>query len=319
MALKKAYSICDHGTAEHHEDGYIAQYPLYAVIDGLSEPHSYKNPLKLFNGLSGGEMIVEVVKKVFSSIYPQPSLEEYVLIINNMIQRVLETEGFSIKNAGLIPGASFVFAKIEDTAVRILQGGDCLAVWRFASGEIGFIPNQAYRHVSQNLQTIHEILARNEGNRKEMWVEFYPILSQRRQRDINNSTLESGYAVLNGQPNVVKCWQKREIPIRGLNTLLLFSDGFVPYYETSDEKMEQLAERLLNEYKDSEYKDKVLTLKEMLERKRREKSRKGKPSYIKHDEATALVLEFDNSEEPEKLMETIKALLLEKKEGNFFI
>ncbi len=165
-------------------------------------------------------------------------------------------------------------------------------VWlfgRYISGEIGFTINKAYAHVVLNLKTIDKIMERNGGNQEEMWIEFCPILIKRRQRDINNPESSFGYAALNGQPDITRCWQIRGIPMEGLKTLILFSDGFVPYYKTSNERIGQLATTLL-----SDYQDRGLTLEEMLEKKRKEESQKGKVSYVKHDEATALVLEFDN-------------------------
>jgi len=96
-----------------------------------------------------------------------------------------------------------------------------------------------------------------------------------------------GYAALNGQASVKECWQSLVISVKDLEALIAFSDGFVSYHETAEEKIGQLSERLL-----SEYLDKELSLKEMLEKKRKKEIKDSKVSYITHDEATALALEF---------------------------
>jgi serine/threonine protein phosphatase PrpC len=290
MALKRVYSIWAPAEPRSpREDLYINKYPFFNVLDGASEPHSIVKPSISFSEMTGGRMVVEEAASIFKIASPDSELEDNIFWANREIEKKIKQKELPLNNAGLIPLASFVFTKIARETVKIIQGGDCLAAWSYSSGEIGFTINKAYAHVVLNLKTIDKIIERNGGDRKEMWVEFCPILIMRRQRDINNPESKFGYAALNGQSDIIRCWQIREIPMEGLKTLILFSDGFVPYYKTSNERICQLATTLL-----SGYQEKRLSLEEMLERKRKEESQKGKVSYVKHDEATATVLEFDD-------------------------
>lgn len=308
--------ICDHPPElGQKEDEVIIKERerIFAVLDGFNAPYNYKNPTKFFKGRTGGEMVVQTIKETFLQINSVLPLENGIFFANMMVKKELEKEGLSLKNAGLIPAASFVFAKIEEDSVRFVQGGDCLAVWQFNSGEIGFTHNQAYLHVALNLQTIKEIMEGNGGNRKEMWAEFAPTLSQRRQQDINNSESETGYAAINGQPSITKCWQKMEIPLKGLKTILLFSDGFIHYDETNKEKLPIFTEKLFKDYLyGREFLDLSIkaTLERMLARKREEKM-DSKTSHVDRDEATAIALEFDADEKeksPVSSQTVIKAL-----------
>ena len=71
--------------------------------------------------------------------------------------------------------------------------------------------------------------------REEMWLEFRPEWQKGRARDINNPSSPQCYGLLNGQGELKKVWFHRIIQRDHLSTLLLFTDGMVPY-ETYKEK-----------------------------------------------------------------------------------
>lgn len=284
MELRKRPEVlCDHGSSDKKEDGYFARLPYFAVIDGYSEPHSYKKSLKLVQGRTGGEIIPATVNDILGRKLPHPDLVWHIILINEMLKSIFVEQGFPVDDAGRLPGASFVFAEMKEERVRIVQGGDSLAVWLDKSGRINFTPNQAYFHVCRNLQTITEIMARNGNNAKEMWVEFAPQLEQRRRQDINSPL---GYASLNGQPGLFTPLRLFDATLKDLQFLLMFSDGFIPYGRTSSENMPELARELLQKCRQG------TTLEEMLAEKRKVAEINEKSSYIKHDEATAILLEF---------------------------
>lgn len=116
-----------------------------------------------------------------------------------------------------------------------------------------------------------------------MWVDFCPILGQRRLQDTNNPRSAAGYAVLNGQPVFRELWQKIEIPTHNLRYLLLFSDGFIPYGLTRNEM--KLAKDVAKIYE-------TAGVPTLLRRKRRTDKKNEKKSYIARDEATAVAIEF---------------------------
>lgn len=288
MKIERIEALYSQGTAEHGEDGFIVNPPFFGVVDGFSAPYHYKMEQTLFGDLTGGEMVRETILGEFYQGVSGVSLEEQILKANEMIGFVQGSRGIPLDRSDLLAAACFVFIEVGKEKVKIIQGGDCLAVWFYASGEIGATKNQVYHPVSENLGIIAKIFAElkeenpdasKEMSRKEMWVRFHPILSAQRLRDINNLRIGTGYAVLNGQPAVRKCWQQLEIPTKGLELMFLFSDGLVPYSETASPM--GLAERLIVDYK-------RWGLKSILDEKRRTED-----LHITHDEATAVAIIFE--------------------------
>ena len=283
VTLETIETLYSQGTAEHREDGFFVNPPFFGVVDGFSSPYHYKMKQIRFGGFSGGEMVRQVILKTFYNAKPDFSLKEIILRANQGIGAIQTTRGIPIDHADRLAGASFVFTKVKTETIEIIQGGDCLAVWLYASGEIGATKNQAYQHVSKNLVIIAELMDKHNHDRKEMWIEFYPILSRQRQQDINQKT-EAGYAILSGQPSLEECWLKVEIPVERLKLLLLFTDGFVPYSETAEEM--KMAKRLITDYE-------KWGLDGILKRKRQKDKREEEKSYIAQDEATAIALNFN--------------------------
>lgn len=282
MRIARIDALYSQGTADHREDGFVVNPPFLGVIDGFSAPYHYKMFPLLFNGGSGGEMVRRVTLETFYSAVTS-SVEDLILQANQRIAEAQMSHGISDKEADLLSGASFVFANLSDSSLEIIQGGDCLAVWGYRSGKFGATKNQAYLHVSKNLEIIADLMKKHGGDAREMWVEFSPILSGRRRQDINNPKSEAGYAVLNGQATIRDCWQKSQIPAKNIKYILLFSDGFIPYHLTENTK--DMAEYVISLYESG-------GLDRMLRRKRKVDKKNSKSSYIAQDEATALAITF---------------------------
>lgn len=282
LKIERFEVLYSQGTAERIEDGLITNPPFFGVIDGLSAPYHYKMEPIRFDGMSGGEMVRKVVLETFSAANPSLPLEEVSLQANQKIKEFQVARGIPIERSDLLAGACFAFAKLGIRTFELIQGGDCFGVWVYKNGEIGVTKNQAYLHVSENLRIIAEIMRRVNWNRNEMWVEFFPILSKFRLRDINQKT-RTGYALLNGQSTIKKCWQKITIPVAGLEFLILFTDGLIWYPESVDEK--KMVEKVVSAYE-------KWGLRGVLNEKRRTEKKNAKTLYIDRDEATAIAIEF---------------------------
>ena len=236
--------------------------------------------------MSGGQIVRQEALKFFYGIgseFPL-ALDTALIHVNGRIGAGQKAEGISIPDAAKLAGASFLLLEIRDT-ITLIQGGDCLAFWRYSNGRIEFTDNQAYQHVSENLRTIANLMRKHHNDREKMWDEFFPILSCRRARDINNPRSKNGFAALNGQIGLGICRQTIEIFPQGLEFILLFSDGFVPCEETSPERIAGLADRLCSEYP-------RIGLNGILQKKRNEDEEKATSSHVTCDEATALAIRF---------------------------
>lgn len=278
LKIERIETIFSQGTSERREDGLINNQPFFGVVDGVTAPYSPSRPPTLFEGMSGAEMVRKLILETFYAAKFSLPLKKVVLEANRKIREFHTTQGIPLKRSDLLSGATFAFAKIGKT-IEIIQGGDCFAVWVINS-EIGITKDQT--QLAAHHRLIPELMKKYEGNREKMWNEFYPHLCALRQRDYNQK-IETGFAVLNGQPWVSECWQKIEVPSRDLELLLLFTDGLVPVKERNKE--EKLAKKVIALYREK-------GLVGILERTRRIEEQQKESSHIDHEEATAIAIQF---------------------------
>ncbi len=279
-------AISSQGTAERQEDGLILIPPgVFGVFDGFSAPYSDMHPPTLFDRMSGGEMVREVVLRTFYSATSHSSLRELILEANRIVGETQIARGIPIDRADLLAGASFVFVRIGSESVEIIQAGDCLAVCAYTSSEIGVTKNQVYFHEIEALRAIAELMDKHRGDRGKMWVDFVPVLSSLRQRDINQRSIKTGYAALNGQPALRECWQETRVSTAGLRLLLLFSDGLVSFPETAGGRNTAMAKRLVSDYKER-------GLGYILRERRKQEEKDAERAYIARAEATAIAISF---------------------------
>lgn len=280
MKIERIETIYGPGSSGKEEDNYCRNHPLYVVVDGFSAPYNNERPSILFDGLTGGAMVSKTVVETFSAPGADSlSLEQLAIQANDKVRSIQEGQGIPIDRADLLAGAAFVFAKVGAKTVEIIQGADCLALWVYSSGHIGIInKNSVYKQDEEAYRIIAEL--RKKYNEKEMWVPFYPYLCELRLRYHNKI-----FPVLNGQPWFSDLWKTIEIPLYGLELLMLFSDGFVPFEETSEERINNLAERVVSLYQKG-------GLRAVLEETRTTQLNKKEERHIAFDEATALAIVF---------------------------
>lgn len=286
MKIKRIEAIYDPGSETRQEDGMVNNYPFFGVIDTFSAPYDpERGGPALFSGLSGGEMLKKIVLETFYSASPNHGLEKILLRANKNIAEFWAEQEIPVERSDMVAGASFAFAKImpEKNTIKIIQGGDCIAAWTYNLNEFSFTPNQAYGHVTEAIQSMAEIMERNNGSRKGLWKEFYGKICQMRIRDQNKPFTKNGLAILNGQQEVISCWHKKLISISHLSSLLLFSDGYVPDTETGVTQESIL--RAIRRFSISDIID-------YLEETRSLQSLRRNRSHIDFPEATALGIKF---------------------------
>src|SRR4030042_6723247 len=243
-------TIFSQGTSRCREDGLFVNPPFFGVVDGLSAPHNpvKEGPLR-FNGLTGGEMARKIVLETFCSASADLSLERVLLQANQRVGKIQTTQGISLSRPDLLSGVSFVSIRIRDADVEIIQGGDCFAIWLSDSNAwrhkaIGATRNQAYKATVEIKNIIAQLMAKHNYDRSLIWDDFVPILSMQRLRDINKRT-KTGYALLNGQPELSDCWQKTLAwSTQNLRLMILFSDGFFPFIPTDPSYELDMAEKI---------------------------------------------------------------------------
>jgi len=270
--------IYDRGTAGVLEDGLYAELPIVGVYDGVSAPFNDQHPPFLFDGLTGGQMAGEIIRKTFIRS-KETDIEKILLEANRKIGQIQSSAGLLISDSSCIGGATFIFAQIEDEKIRIVQGGDCMAFWIKRSGEVE-ITHNTFRPFEMELRNKIAELMKETNNRKEMWRRFYPFLCQKRKE---NTNVWGRCAVLNGQPEVLKCWQKYELSANDVSALVLFTDGFAPASEGENEQL--LAQKLAALYNEGR-------LMEILFWARGIEGKGANTSHETFSEATAVAVRF---------------------------
>jgi len=270
--IEKIESLYNSGTAKHFEDGHFVNLPFIGVVDGYSAPYNHEeNPPILFNGVTGGQMVRNIILATFCSATPDLSLETLALKANKEIKE-------RQKSARDLAGASFLLAKVTENTIEMLQGGDCYALWVKKSGEINITKNQWHKYDAALVKNFAQLMKEFNSDRKKAWKAHFPFLAKIKSENTNKVC-----ANLNGQPEVEQCWQKIEIPLSDLSLLIYFTDGLVPFSAMEDEN--RLAETVLTFFR-------VGGLRNLLAWTRLVEKKEATYSHEDHAEATGSAIKF---------------------------
>lgn len=278
MRVKMIY---DQGCTSYGEDALILQPPFFGVVDGVSGSYYPEDGPTLFNGKTGGQLASFTIGQSFAQALPESLLEEVLIIANQKLFNWNLAHDLPINESELLPSASFCVSRVvSGQPTEVIQGGDCLAVWQKKNGTIGSTPNQAFRHEKVLINDTKKWLKKFNGDRNKMWRKHLPFFNKARRQHVNTI---SGYSSINGQPDFFKFWQKYIFESGELALLILFSDGFVPFFWTKNPH--HLAARVLGLYHSGE-------LAGILRNTRNYENKTKKLSYEDHYEASALAIEF---------------------------
>lgn len=278
----KTTILYDQGSAKFPEDGIIFTPPYFGVTDGVSGIYLPNEGPRFFQGRTGGQCASHAVSRAFGLALPGESLEHILFKANDMIRRLSKARGLSPQEPEFLPSATFAVASILHDFVHILQGGDALAVWMLKDGTIGGTPNQAFGYEAELLSIVSALMQKHGGDRQKMWEEFQPILANRR-RLATNTNQGKGFALLNGQPEVEKFWQKFVLQRKDISLLILFSDGFVPFEWMRNEK--HLAQSVISLFREG-------GLQAVLKETRAIEKQNKYSSHEDEAEATAIAIEL---------------------------
>jgi hypothetical protein len=227
--MKISEVLIDSGDAEYAEDALFlrrcGKNIMAGVLDGVSGPYHPSSGPELFNGETGGQIIVNVAVGAMQEAAnwnPDGIFNE----ANGKVREKLLSLGI----ARNLPGASFAFAWIDCTTkmLTIIQGGDSYALIELR-GKIVATGNQVYEHDHRLLKAKEEFEQEFPNNRDKVWDKLVPLTAALQLKHVNNSHDPFGYASLNGQCEVLDCLNKMEFPLDNVLTLLLFTDGLVPF------------------------------------------------------------------------------------------
>lgn len=294
-------SLYDQGTSEYKEDGYFLADPFYGVLDGVSMPYSPKYPPIMFDGKSGGEMVARTTEKMFTKMPRSFSVKKAISTVNKVIGEIQKTRGISLARSDLLAGVAFTIIKVNDAEIEVAQAGDCFALWVTNDNEIGITRNQTHNHDTEMNAEI-ELIMREVAIEKaiclkrateseliairgETWNRFCKTSRQARLQDVNNPKSRRCFGLLNGQPHLLNTMWHCKLPRNDIQTLLLFSDGMVPWSIMKSVRNEEIAAMVVKTYQKS-------GLKGLLAATRTQEEKVKTTSYISFAEATAVAIKI---------------------------
>lgn len=222
---------------------------LFGVVDGVSAAFSPKNPPLIYpGGLTGGQVVSRLACAHGALAYPgiYSGLEGFTKIVNNEILEAHLSMGQDPKKEN-VGGASFAFCQIKEDGLYFLLGGDCFAFCKSEKGLFFFsgFDQAAYDVEDQANKNYVRCLEKASGDKGVAWDIYYLQFKAKRYKYANRNLGKGGYAVLNGDPALEKCWTYRSIEsCQRPSLLLMFTDGMLPSEETNPENNKELAKMI---------------------------------------------------------------------------
>lgn len=301
--MRPATFLYDRGSSTVYEDGLIVKAPFYGVVDALSAPFCSTHPQRRYGALTGGEAVARAIESVVEALAPEATLDQLLDRATACIRALHAFHGVSSSTASVssLAGATIAVAKVEADATHVAQLGDSFAIWRLRDGQIGMTPNQVRGHDTRMNAAVSQLMAeiaRERGVdlaqvnpsdlgriRGEMWNRFYSVLRAARDQDVNNSDNPDGYGLLNGQESFRQMLFRRSFPVGTLTSLLLVSDGMIPWEIMKGASEEEIATQVCSLYDQGK-------LARVLSEARRVETTIESRNYISFAEATGVALEF---------------------------
>ncbi len=275
-------TLYDPGTAKVREDKFVAAPPFFAVFDGASGLYHPDTGPQKFDGVAGGQKAVELAVEAVKNAPSSDSIEDVALRINEALRKFIKANALDPAHPENLPGMEFAAAKVSDAGIDIIQGGDTFAVWVKKDGRSGATPNQNYSYEKALIELLQPLIEKHKGDGKAYWQEYLPLIAKARRERANKGGAKD-YVVLNGDPAVEKVWNKIAFAPGDLQKLFLFTDGFVDFPETRDEKT--MAALIAETYAQGGF-------SKLLSRIREIETHELKKRHIDHAEATAIAIEF---------------------------
>lgn len=259
--------LFDQGSAEKQEDGFVVQYPFYAVVDGVSANYCPEHPQQVFHGLTGGAMVARVFQETFYTTSSDLSLPACVNKVNHEVGRWQAQQGLSLESPEDLAGCVFAAAKIGEAReiINILYVGDSAAIWELNDGTIGITPNQVrghdavlvaeFKRIFRAIADDHGVNIETDGAstlswvRAQTWDRYCAFSRAERHKNVNHRKSLNGYGVLNGSPDFGAMYHRKLLPLAQMKRLLLCTDGMVPWGTVNHGEEIKLAETLLSLYR----------------------------------------------------------------------
>jgi len=229
------------------EDGAFvnAQAGLFGVSDGVSAGYSPSNPPLIYpGGLTGGQVATKEFCSAGMSVSAPVDVEEFALNANSRIRRAHNVQGKDPTRGQDVGGASFAVCHFGPAKITFVIAGDCFALVKY-NDSISFLTGfdqAAFKEEQEANATIAECFKQTEGDKGRAWDIYFPHFSARKVRCANKNIGKGGYALLNGDPALKKCWTVKKINcLSRPQFILLGSDGLLTSAAMNPARKEETA------------------------------------------------------------------------------
>lgn len=229
------------------EDGSPVNFlaGIFGVADGVSAAYSPSNPpIMYYESLTGGQMIIHEICLYLNLILSPISIKDFLLKANNNILRRHRVMGKDPTKGDDVGGASFAFCQPNSEGITFILGGDCFALVDTKDDSLFLtaFDKAAFKIEERDQDNYTECLKKTNGNKGDAWDLYWPQYKAKRISCANKNIGFGGYATLNGDPELGKCWQVKTIKWDDHpRSIILGTDGLLPPSEVQPDKMESLA------------------------------------------------------------------------------
>ncbi|MDD5145570.1 MAG: hypothetical protein PHF44_01890 [Candidatus Pacebacteria bacterium] len=296
------------GSSKRKEDGWVVtKENIFGVFDAFSEPNSPDHPLLIKEGESLGEINVRTIEKSITeesqgdSVSQTKQLSDIIECANTSVWTVKNVVFSVPREISRLAGASAALVKPDEKLTETITIGDCFLLVSFKNGKPYFSKNQVKKHDKMMHAEISRLKyqiakewkinpkktsqSENKKINDEMWNRFRPFLEKARTEAINNPDLLSGYASLNGDPNLVKMWRINNFNTEDIHKIILFSDGLIPWNLLKNMETNTLGKYIIEM-------EKRIGLMGIAQSTRSYEEASGFENYVSQHEITAMVLKF---------------------------
>ncbi|WP_127583905.1 protein phosphatase 2C domain-containing protein [Paenibacillus koleovorans] len=255
------------------EDAFAIQPAtgIYAVLDGVTPLHDYRDA----EGHNGAHIAAQLFKSKLErpDVDPAMPLTDLVNAANRDLRQLMLKAGVDLTVLHELWSTCVAAVRVRETEAMVdfAQLGDSMIVAVYRDGTFKSLTENRVQGVTSRSAAYREAARRDGADLPD--EAYFDIPKHRYAYNRTLANRPEGYGVANGMPDIGVHLQHGTIPLDGLSSLLLFTDGFFhPDYE-----LEKAAPRMI-ELGFEAYVDEVVAA---------EKSKQAQP-----DDRTAIRLTF---------------------------
>ena len=248
-SLKKVEYITKTSPAKQEcEDAYIINdnLDIYGVLDGATPMDNFKNE----KGHNGAYLAANLFKSYFESLKKTTGLRNEILHANKLLKNAMESYGVDQTKKHYLWCTCISAVQVKEESLTYASLGDTMILTCDKYENVNVLTVDTVKNISSRARIIREMDRFNGLN-----VQGERYFKDKQNRVIYNRKMANapnGYSVANGMEEVEAYIQYGMLDTKGLNHVLLLSDGlFDPkgdlrkvYWEIAENGLEEYVNKL---------------------------------------------------------------------------